>query len=211
MSKMYIFQHRVFSILLILILVYMEEMLRRHIEKVVSLSDEEYAFVRRHFGIKNCRKGGFLIEKGEPVYYVYLVISGLVKLVYYDKAAREHIISFAMEEWWESDYPAWFLRNSATLSLQCIEDTQAYCITLNDYKIICAKVQKMEHFFLQKANRGHLASMERILSFLASSPKERYELLLKRQPALMQRVPKAMLAAYIGVSRETLSRLWRNR
>lgn len=188
----------------------MEEMLRTHIEKVVSLSDEEYAFVRQHFIIKSCKKGGFLIDKNEPVRYVYLVISGLIKLVCHDKKGREHIISFAMEDWWESDYPSWFSGEPASLSLQCIEDTQVYCLTLNSYNTICGSLQKMEHFFLHKANRGHLASQERIVSFLAATPRERYELVLRKQPALMQRVPKAMLAAYIGLSRETLSRLWRN-
>lgn len=185
-------------------------MLRAHIEKVVELSDEEYSFVRSHFKVRNFQKGSFLIEKGNPVRNAYLIISGLTKLVYHNADLREHIISFAMEDWWETDYPAWFMGGVATLNLQCIENTQAYLLSLEDFRLICSKVQKMEHFFLEKANRGHVASMERILSFLASTPRERYELLLKKQPALMQRVPKAMLAAYLGVSRETLSRLWRS-
>ena len=189
----------------------MEEMLRRHIENVVHLSDEEYDFVRGHFSTKNCKKGGFLVEEGEPVRYVYLIISGLAKLVYYDKSDREHIISFAMEDWWETDYPSWFSREPASLSLQCLELTEAYCLTLESYQTICARLHNMEHFFLHKANRGHIASQERILSFLTSTPRERYELVLRKQPALMQRVPKSQLAAYLGVSRETLSRLWRHR
>jgi len=188
----------------------MEEMLRQHIEKVVRLSDEEYSFVRQHFSIKDCKKGGLLIEKNAPARYAYLVITGLLKLVYHDKTGREHIISFAMEDWWESDYPAWLSRQPASLSLVCIEDTQVYCLSLDSYQTICSGLHKMEHFFLHKANRGHLASQDRILSFLTSTPRERYELLLQKQPALMQRVPKTLLAAYLGVSRETLSRLWRN-
>ena len=186
----------------------MKEMLRQHIEHVVHLSDEEYTLVREHFIIKDCKKRGFLIEKGKPVRHVFLVISGLVKLVYHDETDREHIISFAMEDWWETDYPAWFARQPASLSLQCIEDTQVYCLSLDGYQAICAKLHKMEHFFLHKANRGHLASQERILSFLTSNPREKYEMVLRKEPALMQRVPKALLASYLGVSRETLSRLW---
>lgn len=108
----------------------MEEMLRRHIEEVVPLSDDEYDFVRQHFTTRNFKKGELLIEKNKMVRHVYLVISGLLKLVYYDEADREHIISFALEEWWESDYPAWFSGQPATLSLQCIEATEVYCLTL---------------------------------------------------------------------------------
>ena len=65
----------------------------------------------------------------------------------------------------------------------------------------------MEHFFLHKANRGHLASQARILSFLTDTPRERYQQLLQKQPAIMQRVLKTVLASYLGVSRETVSRL----
>lgn len=178
---------------------------------MVPLSDEEYSFVRQHFIIKNYKKGGFLIEANEPVKYVYLVISGLLKLVFYDKKGREHIISFAMEDWWESDYPAWFSGDPASLGLKCLEDTQVYCLSLEGYQQLCAKLRKMEHFFLHKANRGHMASQDRILSFLADTPRERYELVLRKQPALMQRIPKTVLAAYLGLSRETLSRLWRHK
>lgn len=189
----------------------MEEMLRQHIEQVVRLSDEEYAFVRAHFRIKNCKKGEFLIENNELVPYVYLVISGLIMLVYHDKTGREHIISFAMEDWWESDYPAWFSGQPAALSLKCIEDTQVYCLTLESYQAICSRLQKMEHFFLHKANRGHMASQERILTFLTATPREKYEHVLHKYPALLQRVPKALLAAYLGLARETLSRLGRSK
>ncbi len=185
-------------------------MLRRHIEHVVPLSDEEYAFVEKHFITRKATKGAMLITKGEPVRYVYLVIAGLLKLTYEDKKEREHIVSFAMEDWWETDYPAWFSGDPASLSLKCIEDTQVYCLTLDGYQTICQQLQKMEHFFLHKANRGHMASQDRILSFLTDTPRERYELVLRKQPVLLQRVPKALLAAYLGLSRETLSRLYRS-
>ena len=187
----------------------MEEMLRQHIEQVIPLTDEEYSFVRKHFGVKRCQKGDLLIAKNGPVRHVFLVISGLLKLVHHDKKGREHIVSFAMEDWWECDYPAWFARAPASLDLCCIEDTQVYCLSFDDYQTICTKVHKMQHFFLHKANRGHLASQERIISLLTATPTERYELVQRKQPTLVQRVPKAILAAYLGLSRETLSRLWR--
>ncbi len=66
---------------------------------------------------------------------------------------------------------------------------------------------KMEHFFLEKAVNGHIASQQRILSFIMSNAQERFEALLKRYPTFYQRLPKTLLASYLGVSRETLSRL----
>lgn len=181
--------------------------LREHIEKIVSLTDDEFAFVLSHFTSKKYKKHQFLIQEGEPVPYAYFVVSGLLKLVYTDASGKEHIVSFAMEDWWESDYQAFHNQTKATMSLNCLEDTEVFCLSLENYKNLCASLQKMQHFFLEKANRGHIGSQQRILSLITSNAKERYENLLNRYPSLFQRVPKSMLASYLGVTRETLSRL----
>jgi CRP-like cAMP-binding protein len=185
----------------------MKERLREHIEKIVPLSDDEFAFVLNHFTVKKFKKHQFLIQEGEAVKYHYFVVSGLLKLVYTDDTGKQHIVSFAMEDWWESDFYAYYTQTKATMSLECIEDTEVYCLLLEDYKKLCDGLQKMERFFLQKANFGFISSQRRIISWMTSNAKERYEQLLKQYPSLVQRVPKSLLAAYLGVSRETLSRL----
>ena len=187
----------------------MQEKLREHIEKIVPLTDDEFAFVSTHFTTKNYKKRDFLIQEGHTVKYTYFVVSGLLMLVHNDESGKQHIVAFAMEDWWESDFLAFYTQTKATMSLQCLEDTEVCCITLEDYEKLCAGLQKMEHFFLKKANAGHIGSQQRILSFLTSNAKERSEKLLKRYPALFQRVPKNLLASYLGISRETLSRIWR--
>lgn len=153
------------------------------------------------------KRGDFLVQQNGPVRDVYYVVTGLLKLVYNDESGKEHIVSFAMEDWWESDFQAFYTQTKATMSLQCIEDTAALCISLEGYNKVCAGLQKMERFFLEKSIAGHIASQQRILSFITSNATDRYEQLLKRYPQLVQRVPKALLASYLGVSRETLSRL----
>ncbi|SEV89883.1 cAMP-binding domain of CRP or a regulatory subunit of cAMP-dependent protein kinases [Chitinophaga sp. YR573] len=185
----------------------MHDKLREHIEKIVPLSDDEFAFVCTHFTIKKFKKHQFLIQEGEAVKYSYFVISGLLKLVHTDDTGKQHIVSFAMEDWWESDFYAYYTQTEATMSLECVEDTVVFCLLLEDYKKLCDGLQKMERFFLQKANFGFIASQRRIISWLTSNAKERYEQLLKQSPSLIQRVPKSLLATYLGVSRETLSRL----
>jgi CRP-like cAMP-binding protein len=185
----------------------MQEKLREHIEKIIPLSDDEFAFVLSHFTTKKFRKHQFIIQEGDAVKYSYFVVSGLLKLVYTDGMEKEHIVSFAMEDWWESDFYAFYTQTEATMSLECLEDTVVYCLSFEDYRKLCNGLQKMERFFLHKSNFGFLASQRRIISLLTASAKERYEQLLKQSPSLVQRVPKSLLAAYLGVSRETLSRL----
>lgn len=185
-----------------------EQFLRTHLEKVVPLTDQEAAFVIAHFVLEDFRKGQFIIEEGDEVKNVYFLISGLVKLVYEDQDAKKHIVSFAMEDWWETDFQAFYTQSKATLSLECIEDTVVYSLSLENFVKLCNELQKMERFFLRKSIAGHIGSQTRILSFLTSNAKERYEQLLLRNSSLLQRVPKSALASYLGVSRETLSRIF---
>ena len=185
----------------------MLEKLRTHIEQIVPLTDEEFAFVFSHFTVQKFKKRAFLFKQGDSVKYAYFVVSGLLMLIYNDEAGKQHIVSFAMEDWWETDFLAYHKQAKATMALQCLEDTEVLCLSQENYQKLCADLQKIEHFFLTKANAGHIGSQQRILSFLTANAKQRYEQLLQRYPALSQRVPKALLASYLGVSRETLSRL----
>jgi CRP-like cAMP-binding protein len=185
----------------------MQEQLRAHIDRTIPLTEEEFAFVLAHLKVKHYKKHQFLIQAGQPMEYCYFVASGLLKLFYTQESGKQHIVSFAMEDGWESDFQAYFTRTRATLSLECLEDTVVLCLSLDDYHRLCAGLRKFEHFFLQLALFCSMAAQQRILSMLTSQTKERYEHLLRQYPSLVQRVPKALLASYLGVTRETLSRL----
>ncbi len=184
----------------------MKVQLQDHINNVIAITDDEFAFIQSHFSTEDYKKNEFLFQSGESV-NCYFVVSGLLKLIYNDSKGKEHIVSFAMEDWWESDFLAYFNKKKATLSLQCIEDTQVLVLSLENYHKLSAGLYKMQTFFLKKAHFGHIASQNRILSLLTATAKERYEYLLNLYPALLQRVPKTLLAVYLGVSREALSRI----
>lgn len=139
--------------------------------------------------------------------YVYFVVAGLLKLVYTDDAGKPHLLSFAMEDWWESDFQAYYTQTPAVFSLECLEDAQVLCLSLAGYQALCAGLPKMERFFLEKSIMGSIAAQQRLLLLLTTTARQRYEQLLRQQPALVQRVSKTLLASYLGVSRETLSRL----
>jgi len=185
----------------------MLEILRNHIQKIIPLSDLDFEFVASCFTEKSYKKGEFLFHAETYLTRHYFICKGLLKLVYTDSDAREHIVGFAMEDWWESDFEAFYLQKKTSMSLSCLEDTDVLYINFENYKKLCHALPKIEHFFLEKAYFGFIAAQNRILSSLTSNTKERYFQLLTRYPSLGQRVPKSQLAAYLGVSRETLSRL----
>jgi len=184
----------------------MSETLRKHIEEIVSLTDKEFTLVLSHFTKKKLKKHQYLIQAGDSVNHTYWVKKGLLKASYTDEKGKEYILQFAMENWWITDYQAYFTRTKAILDVDCLEDTELLCLSFENREKICAELHKMESFFRKKANSGFIALQKRMLSFMADDSKKRYELLLKQYPHLFQRVPKSIIASYLGVSRETLSR-----
>ena len=185
----------------------MSTILRQHFEKITPLSDEEFEYILSHFTTKKLKKHQYLVQENDYVQYDYYVVSGLLKASHFDNDGKEYIMQFAMEDWWVTDYQAYFSAAKSTLNIDCIENTELLCLSLQNRDKLCAEMHKIEHFFRKKSNFGYVALQRRILSLLNSNAKERYEQFFQLYPSLFQRVPKTLIAAYLGVSRETLSRL----
>lgn len=184
----------------------MSSILRQQIEKITALTDKEFEYVLSHFSPKSFKKQQYLVQEGELVQNDFFVLNGLVKSYYTNADGKEHLMQFGMEDWWITDYQAYFNQQRAQLNIDCIENTQVLCLSLHNREKLCAELHKMEHFFRKKSNAGYVALQRRILSLLNNNAQERYESLLKLYPELFQRVPKTLIASYLGVSRETLSR-----
>ncbi|RYY22052.1 MAG: Crp/Fnr family transcriptional regulator [Sphingobacteriaceae bacterium] len=185
----------------------MEAVLRQQIEKIVKLTDEEFLFVQSHFVAKSYRKHQYLVQAGEQAPNDHFVVSGLLKSFYLDQSGKTHILQFAMEDWWISDPQAYHQKLVATLSIDCIEDTQVMMISIDNREKLCAELKKMEYFFMKKTTAGYIALQKRILSLMSQTAEERYTQFTQLYPCLLQRLPKTLIASYLGVSRETLSRL----
>jgi CRP-like cAMP-binding protein len=119
-----------------------------------------------------------------------------------------YILQFAMPTWWASDYAALYNKTKATINVDCVSDVEILSLSNHDREKICNEIHEVEHFFRWRTNRGYVASQKRLLSFMNNDTKTRYEELLTLYPALYNTVPKHLIAAYLGVSRETLSRLY---
>ncbi len=181
--------------------------LKKHIEEIISLTDEEFDFVLSHFEHVKKRKHQYIVQEGEIVNKEYWIIKGCLKSYFVDNTGKEHILQFGMENWWITDYESFVKQTHSKTAIDCIEDCELLYITFENREKLTAKMRKMERFWAKKSKIGRIALQNRILSLLKNSSKERYELLLNEYPKLFQRVPKKMIAAYLGVSRETLSRL----
>ena len=182
--------------------------LRKHIEEITPVSDEEFELIKTFFTLKRVKKHQYLIQEGEQATYEYLILSGIFRMFYIDEEGKEHIVQFGGQNWWMSDYQAYFNEKKATLQMTCMEDAEVLYTTLPGREKLSSELHKMEHFFRVKLTKGYAAQQRRIISLLSSTPQQRYEEFGLLYPHLMQKIPKKYIAEYLGVSRETLSRLY---
>ena len=185
-----------------------KEILQQHITKIVSLTEEQFEYFFSHFKPMSFKKGQTIITEGDKVDCEYFVISGCLKAFYINDEIKMYILQFAMPTWWTSDYAALYNQTRATINVDCITDAEVLCISNEDREKLCSQLHQAEHFFRWRTNRGYIASQKRLLSFMNNDTKKRYEELLALYPQLYNLVPKHLIAAYLGVSRETLSRLY---
>jgi CRP-like cAMP-binding protein len=184
-----------------------KELLRSHIAQKVNLTSETFDYLFSHFSNQWYQKGQSIISEGDLVDCEYFVVSGCLKTFFINDDLKMFILQFAMQTWWASDYQALYNKTKATVNVDCITDTHVLCLTNSDREKLCREIHEVEYFFRWRTNRGYVATHKRLLSLMNNNVKLRYEELLKLYPELYNLVPKSLIAAYLGVSRETLSRL----
>ena len=185
-----------------------EEILKQHISKTASLTDEQFDYFFSHFKLESYKKGQMIIREGDKVDKEYFVLSGCLKAFFINDEIKMYILQFSMPTWWTSDYAALYNNTKATINIDCITDSQVLSISNSDREKICNELHQAEHFFRWRTNRGYIAVQKRLLSLMNNDTRKRYEELLGMYPELYNIVPKHLIAAYLGVSRETLSRLY---
>lgn len=187
----------------------MPSFLRKHIEEIIPLSDEEFERIELDFQLLNFARSEILISPQQPVTAVYLVKTGMLKSWLPTTEGKQYILQFAWENWWISDFNAFFKIGISSLTVQALQASSVYQLSLKSFEQLAQDIPAMEHFFRIKSNLGYAALQNRIISLLSKSAKERFEELNDQYPELLQFLPKNEIANYLGVSRETLSRLYR--
>ena len=185
-----------------------KNILKDHIAKFISLSDEQLDFIYSKFKPQTFKKGEVIIKEGDLVESEYFVLNGCLKSFFMNSDLKMFILQFAMATWWTSDYNALYNGTKATTNLDCIADAEVLCLTNSNREELCREIHEVEYFFRWRTNRSYVAAQKRLLSFMNNDARYRYEELMTQYPALYNLVPKNLIAAYLGVSRETLSRLY---
>ncbi|TPN81666.1 Crp/Fnr family transcriptional regulator [Aquimarina algicola] len=181
--------------------------IEQHLSKHIQLTKEELERFTSVLITKKLRKKQFLIQEGDLVNYEYYVVKGCLKAYEIDPSDNIHIIQFAIEDWWISDFKAFFKNEKARLTIDCIEDSLLLGIAKTDLEQLFIDIPKLERFFRIKLTNAFVALQDRILSSLDKTSAERYLEFRKTYPNIEQRIPNYLIANYLGIKPESLSRL----
>lgn len=181
--------------------------LLQHIQRFVSLTEEEVKELTSYFTIKQTKKKEFLFQEGQVCSANYFVAKGCYRLYYVNDKGIEHIVQFAIENWWIADYMSLEKQTPSPFYLQSVEPGVIIALEKQVQEELLQKVPKLERYFRILAQRLNAATQIRIKYISEFSGEERYYQFSESFPDFIQRIPQYMLASYLGFTPEFLSKL----
>ncbi|MCW3162342.1 Crp/Fnr family transcriptional regulator [Chryseobacterium oryctis] len=181
--------------------------INNYLAKVLDVPLEKVSLCSVHYEVKKIPKNQFILQYGEVCRHIYFVEKGLLKMYSIDKNGKEHIIQFAPESWLISDRSSLYFNEKSVYYIETVEDSEVILLQSDFISKLIGEfpnsVEKSD-ILVQK----HIKSLQdRINSLLAETAEERYMKFIKMYPDLLLRVPQWMIASYLGITPESLSRV----
>lgn len=184
--------------------------LHKYLIDKIALSEEEMLLIDSVTIIKKLRKKQFLIQAGEIWKYNAFVSSGLIKTFSVDKDGKEHIINFSIEDHWFGDRESLINGTPTRFNVDAIEDSEVVLIKKGDFDLLCSKIPELNALVNSLLQKSFLVSQNRIHANISLTAEEKYQNFLDSYPYLANRIPQHMIAAYLGITPETITRARRN-
>lgn len=187
----------------------MFDILLVHIQNKVTLTEKEREEIKSFFIPKKLRKKQYLLQEGDLCRYLSFVGSGLLKSYKLDEKGNEHINMFAFEGWWISDFNSYINQEKAVLNIDAIEESELLMISLEDYEKMTLQIPAMDRYFRILYQNSLVTKDHRLIVSNSYTAEEKYIYLAKNNPQIIKRVPHTLIASYLGLAPETVSRIRR--
>jgi len=185
----------------------MHEVLKNSLAGLINLSDEQWQMVFRYFKPKITKRNEILLEKGRICPYMYFVTKGALRIFLVDDNGNESTRFLVFEGRFGTAFPSFTLQQPSVAAIQSVEASEVLAISYQDYQTMLREVPGCERMVRIGLERDYIDSILRIESLISMDAKDRYNMLMEKNPALIQRLPGKIVADYLGISQETLSRL----
>ena len=187
----------------------MYDIFRKYIDSYIStpINDEEFELVQKAFLPKKLRKKQYLVQEGDVCKYMAFICKGAMRFYSVDEKGIEHIVRFGIENWWITDRESFLSKEPSVYNVDAVEDCELLIVTKQDLDELNKQSSSFAELSKTLEQRTFVAAQKRIHAAISQSAEERYNELQKINPSFIQRFPQNMIASYLGVSPETLSRI----
>jgi len=185
----------------------MFENFEAYIRSKGRVTDEELRLMLVKAKAKKFRKRQLLLREGEVCQHKIFVSKGLLRTYRLKEDGTETIMRFAAENSWNVDHESYHNQTPTKYNIEAIEDSEVVLWTREDFEGLLLMIPLLRELADQLRIDNLHASQNRILMNISGSSEEKYREFVTRFPDIFRRVPLHMVASYLGVSRETLSRI----
>ncbi|MEM8999358.1 MAG: Crp/Fnr family transcriptional regulator [Bacteroidota bacterium] len=182
-----------------------------NIERYVTLTDAEKARIGTIIKKTRIKKRQFIDQPGYISQYRNYVVQGAFRSFFLDGDGKEHTVQIAIDDWFVSDFYSYIARTPATLFVEALEDSVILQMKYEDIEPMCAEVHTLSEYFRVTTEKAFAYSRKRALSNLSKNAQERYEELVQMYPQMIHRVPQKIIASYLGMTPEFLSKIRKKR
>jgi CRP-like cAMP-binding protein len=171
------------------------------------LTDREAKLIKNTFVYKKIRKKQYFLQEGEVCKFSAFIVSGAMRQYSVDDKGVEHIINLYIENWWASDRESFVMLTPSNYNIDAWEDTEALLITRADYVHLSSSIPALNELSKKLDERSYIATQKRLNSTISLSAEKRYADLAATHPEFLRRFPQHIIASYLGITKETLSRI----
>lgn len=185
----------------------MFEVFAAYLKEKANLTDEELNQVRAVTIHKKLRKRQYLLQEGNVCHYNCFVAKGFLRSYRVGEDGVEHILRFAVEHWWLTDAESYNNGTPSKTNIDALEDSELLLIEKEDFLQLIDTIPRLRDFRERLKSKSYEVNQNRIMSNISDTAEEKYFRFKAAYPDIFNRVPLHMVASYLGVSRETLSRI----